>query len=79
MRNSARILLPAMVGVIVWAEVYGEKCCSNLRVLMQTLVPSRVKGKITVLESGECGAGDLRYYGANQCQSDRPARIRGEN
>ena len=48
-------------------------------VLMQTLVPSRVKGKITVLESGECGAGDLSYYGANQCQSDRPARIRGEN
>ena len=48
-------------GVIVWAEVYGEKCCSNLRVLMQTLVPSRVKGKITVLESGECVAEDPRY------------------
>ena len=42
-----------LTGVIVWAEVYGEKCCSDLRVLMQTLVPSRVKGKITVLESVE--------------------------
>ena len=46
-----------LTGVIVWAEVYGEKCCSDLRVLMQTLVPSRVKGKITVLESGECVPG----------------------
>ena len=81
MRNSARILLPChgRTGVIVWAEVYGEKCCSNLRVLMQTLVPSRVKGKITVLESGECVAEDPGYSAANQCQSDRQARIRGEN
>ena len=48
-------------------------------VLMQTLVPSRVKGKITVLESGECVAEDPGYNEANQCQSDRQARIRGEN
>ena len=46
---------------------------------MQTLVPSRVKGKITVLESGECVAEDPGYNEANQCQSDRQARIRGEN
>ena len=46
---------------------------------MQTLVPSRVKGKITVLESGECVAEDPGYSAANQCQSDRQARIRGEN